>query len=374
MSCHKILLLSSCALLSLLAQSQIKYTVRGKIGKLDAPNKMILSYWNGSELKKDTADIKKGAFIFKGSFNYPVEANLRVYRADNPQAVSGGRGFYLTNGTIEMSGDSITKMTVKGGQVNKDYDALHLALRPIWDKSVAFSMYYRSLTPEERKSPAMDSILRANALSNNQATRQVHTNFIRQYPNSMVSLFLLRYQFGKVPDVREVGPLYKLLSDDIRNSVPGKKFGKIITLWEHTNIGQTAPDFTQKDTLGQLVSLSQFRGKYVLLNFWATWCGPCMTEKRDLKNIYANFRNRNFEILDVSITDTTGRISDRQRWTKMVRNMNLPWISVYGDEARELYGIESVPNNFLLDPEGKIIAANLHGPKLEAKLETLLTK
>lgn len=368
-----IVLIVCCTFFSLLAEAQIKFVVKGKINHLHVPARMILSYWNGNEFTKDTVDVKKGLFSFKGSFDHQVEANLSLCCTADPKN-NTGRNLYLTNGLIEVTGDSMNHLMVKGGQVNKDYNELQTALRPIWERSREFGAYYYSLTPEERKTPVMDSLLKANGQASNNAIRQTYTKFIQQHPNSMVSFFLLRYQYGKVPDIREVGPLFKLLSGNIRNTEIGKKFGKIITLWEHTNVGQTAPDFTQKDTLDKTVSLSNFRGKYVLLNFWATWCGPCMLEKRDLKNTYAHFRNRNFEILDVSITDTSGKFGDRQKWVKLVRTMSLPWINVYGDEARELYGIESVPNNFLLDPEGKIIATNLHGPKLETKLETLLTK
>ncbi len=365
-------LIGSCLLSSLLTTAQVNYVIKGKIGNLNMPAKMFLSYWTGSGYSNDSADIKNGVFTFRGTFDYPEEARLQLRRTVDQKNLVEVRSFYLENGTIEVNGDSIRNSTVKGGQVNKDYEELQAALHPVRVKSWEFGVYYNSLSKEERKTPAMDSTLKANDLATQNATMQVYTNFIRQHPNSMVSLFLLRYQYGKVPDVREVGPLFKLLTDNIKNSIPGKIYGKVIALWERTNIGQTAPDFTQKDSLDKAISLSSLRGKYVLLNFWATWCGPCIMEKRDLRKTYANFSSRNFEILDISITDTTGVFGDRQKWIKMVRNFKLPWISVYGDEARELYGIEAVPNNFLLDPNGKIIAANIHGPKLEAKLEELL--
>ncbi|MBS1563440.1 MAG: TlpA family protein disulfide reductase, partial [Bacteroidetes bacterium] len=212
------------------------------------------------------------------------------------------------------------------------------------------------------------------SLRHRAAELDANARFVRTHPNSFVSLGLLRYNYGHTPPVDIVGPLFHLLSPAILSSEPGKAYGKVIALWERTTPGHMAPDFILTDTLGRNVALHDFKGKYVLLNFWATWCGPCIVEKSSLKKTYAAYKDKNFEILDVSITDKSGKYGDRDKWGKMVRNFHLPWTNVYGDAAVELYGIESVPQNYLIDPSGKVIGHDVHKEALDKKLEELLTK
>jgi peroxiredoxin len=204
--------------------------------------------------------------------------------------------------------------------------------------------------------------------------RSVNAQFIKTHPDSYVSFRLVRYEYGKTPNVDEVGPLYHLLSDRIKKEEPGKIYGHTIALWEKTKPGKQAYNFTSKDTADKPVSLSDFKGKYVLLNFWSTTCGPCMNEKRNLRTTYAMFKDKDFNILDISmVSNITGR-DDKGQWLKLLRGFKLPWVSVYGNEAIELYGVESVPQNFLISPDGKIIAHDVHGEALDKKLAELLNK
>jgi len=138
-----------------------------------------------------------------------------------------------------------------------------------------------------------------------------------------------------------------------------------------TQIGATAPDFSLPDPTGKTVSLKDYRGKYVLIDFWAGWCSPCRAENPNLVAAYNQYKGRNFEVLGVSL--------DREKgyWVQAIEQDGLPWTQVsdlkwWRSDVAQLYGIESIPANFLLDPQGKIIARNLRGPALLAELESLL--
>ncbi|MFX1703225.1 TlpA disulfide reductase family protein [Chitinophaga sp. CC14] len=136
-------------------------------------------------------------------------------------------------------------------------------------------------------------------------------------------------------------------------------------------VGQVAPDFTLPDPSGKMISLSSFRGKFVLVDFWASWCGPCRQENPNVVKAYQQYKGKNFTILGVSLDKT------KDKWQEAIKADGLVWSHVsdlkFWDSAVvPLYGLNAIPTNFLLDPQGKVIASNLRGPALEAKLQEVL--
>jgi peroxiredoxin len=136
-------------------------------------------------------------------------------------------------------------------------------------------------------------------------------------------------------------------------------------------VGQVAPDFTLPDPSGKMISLSSFRGKYVLVDFWASWCGPCRQENPNVVKAYQQFKGKNFTILGVSLDKT------KDKWQEAIKADGLAWnhvsdLKFWESAVVPLYGINAIPTNFLLDPQGKIIAANLRGQALEEKLKEVL--
>jgi peroxiredoxin len=133
----------------------------------------------------------------------------------------------------------------------------------------------------------------------------------------------------------------------------------------------TAPDFSLSTPNGQQVSLSSFKGKYVLLDFWASWCAPCRAENPNVVAAYQKFKDKNFTVLGVSLDEK------KEAWEKAIKDDGLVWTNVsdlrgWDSEAARMYQVESIPANFLIDPEGRIIASNLRGAALAAHLETIL--
>ncbi|MES2809852.1 MAG: TlpA disulfide reductase family protein, partial [Bacteroidota bacterium] len=142
-----------------------------------------------------------------------------------------------------------------------------------------------------------------------------------------------------------------------------------------TAIGALAPDFTQPDADGKLIKLSSFKGKYVLIDFWASWCGPCRAENPNVVKAYQKYKSKNFTILGVSLD----RPNDKEGWLNAVKKDGLEWTQVsdlkyWSNAAAALYYVQSIPANFLLDPNGKIIAKNLRGTDLDDKLAEVLAK
>jgi len=138
-------------------------------------------------------------------------------------------------------------------------------------------------------------------------------------------------------------------------------------------VGSTAPDFTLPQPDGNLLSLSQLKGKYVLVDFWASWCGPCRKENPQVVSLYQKYKGKGFEILGVSLDDK------REAWLQAIEKDGLSWRHVsdlkgWQNEAAQLYDVNAIPMTYLLDPNGTIIAKGLRGPSLEAKLEELFGK
>jgi len=143
-----------------------------------------------------------------------------------------------------------------------------------------------------------------------------------------------------------------------------------------TSIGAEAPDFEQTDTLGKPVRLSSFRGKYVLLDFWASWCGPCRQENPGVVKAFNRFKDKNFTIIGISLDKPGGGFA----WMNAIKSDHLGgWtqlsdLKFWNNAVAQLYFVQGIPKNFLIDPAGKIVAQDLRGGDLEAKLEEVLGK
>ncbi|WP_341837130.1 TlpA disulfide reductase family protein [Chitinophaga pollutisoli] len=141
---------------------------------------------------------------------------------------------------------------------------------------------------------------------------------------------------------------------------------------DHILLGRTAPDFTMADTSGRMVSLKDFRGKYVLLDFWASWCGPCRAENPNLVKLYHQYNDTGFTVLGVSLD----RQPDKMRWIDAIHTDELPWqqlsdLQGWENAAAKKYKVAAIPASFLLDPNGVIIARYIRGEKLEHKLAAI---
>lgn len=193
--------------------------------------------------------------------------------------------------------------------------------------------------------------------------------FIKANPNSYESLEALKEVAGPVPNYTEVIPLYNALTPAIKNTPEGKEFGEMLEKIKAVSVGAEAPNFTQKTPDGREVSLADYRGKYVLVEFWASWCGPCRAESPNMTKVYNEYKNRNFDILGVSIDNE----KDREKWLRAIRDDQLAWTQVSDLKGRDnevamRYHVQAIPQNFLVGPSGKIVATNLRGDDLKAAL------
>lgn len=372
-----ILVFAFLAPFALMAQNS-DFTIKGKVGSWNAPAKVYLSYRLAATTVLDSTSISNGVFEFKGSISDPVLASVMInYMGTGLRSKSIQKlPLYLESGTIKIeSTDSLVRATVKGGEVNKAYSDLQLALKPSQNKYDVFMAEYFAL-PKEKQS---DSTIRAGLDIRYKAIEAeksaAYNKYIKSNPNSIISVSALTQFGGSIPDYDIVSPLYNSLSDGVKNSTPGKAYAQKLDIMKLTIIGAIPPDFTQNDPDGKPVSLSSFKGKYLLIDFWASWCGPCRAENPNVVKAYAKYHEKGFEILGVSLDNDKGR----DNWLNAIKKDGLTWTQVsdlkyWSNEVARKYGISSIPQNFLLDPSGKIVGKNLRGEALSKKLEEIFNK
>ncbi|HWK06732.1 MAG TPA: redoxin domain-containing protein [Puia sp.] len=192
--------------------------------------------------------------------------------------------------------------------------------------------------------------------------------FITDNNHSFAAMYVLSSSSNGI-DADKLEALYNKLSPDYKATSYGKRIMDKVNAGKITAIGKTAPDFEQPDTAGNVIKLSDFRGKYVLVDFWASWCGPCRAENPNVVKAFAKYNEKGFTVLGVSL-DQPGK---KDAWLAAIHKDGLTWTHVsdlkfWDNAVAKLYGIQAIPQNYLLDPQGKIIASNIRGEELNEKL------
>ena len=197
--------------------------------------------------------------------------------------------------------------------------------------------------------------------------------FIAKNPSSPVSALAILSSISLTEDVAVLEKRVNSLKPAALSNVFGGQLKKAVIDAKFNAVGSIALDFSQADTTGQQVSLSQFKGKYVLVDFWASWCGPCRKENHFLVKTFNKYKDKNFTVLGVSLDE------DKEDWLRAIRKDELTWTQVsdlkgWENEVAQKYRITAIPRNFLLGPDGKILAKDLRGDALDEKLGELLGK
>jgi peroxiredoxin len=359
------------------AQEKATYEIQGTLS--GAPKsqkgKLFLQRYN-ADFSLDSAQLEQGGFRFKGTTEGPEMANL--FYINNAGERSETLDFYLHKGKIEIKArlGLLHKATIKGSALNADarnFDDVH---KTILDSiSALTSDYFKAEETLSQDSFRMDSPARVAInkidVSLNKWSAQLskeQTDYVAQNPNNPLSLFQLQRLLKDTSNQQLVSELYDKLSPALKQTAVGQELHSQLVGLENLKIGDIAPEFTLTDTTGKQVNLSDFRGKYVLVDFWASWCVPCRVENEHVQKAYDAYKGKGFEVLGIS-TDFV-----LNSWKKAVADDGMTWTNTVDPDGKVSgeYHIKSIPSNYLLDPTGKIIGINLRGESLYETLKNTL--
>jgi len=359
------------------------YEIKGTIKNFTPGEKLYFMHF-GKERNLDSVIITNGKFLFKGNTEISNEPDKNYYQ-------SVARLFLSHDGSdINFNIVHIHKYQPR--------DMITIYLEPgITDVAITDSAYNAIIKPPEINSGhyTLDSIYSAfhkkqkqaysNSLKlytdvnkrffyNNKQTdifkdeqKKDQWQFIKTHPSSPVSLYILKHIEEDYLTYEQLAPYFEPLSNTLKNTAFGKSYSEKLTALKRVRLKAKAPDFTMNTPENKPVSLSTFRGKYVLIDFWASWCVPCRRENPNVLKAYQKFKDKDFVILGVSLD------SKKENWVKAINDDHLDWIQLsdlkeWDNAVAKLYSVGAIPQNFLINPKGTIIGRNLFGTELINRL------
>lgn len=290
--------------------------------------------------------VNQGKFQFKGKMERP-EFKIILFNRQQPYIT-----LFLDNSHVTITGDkaAIDKARIEGSASHTAFEQFNTSLEP-------YQAVFQDGAP-------YDSALTAKALT-------LIAEFVSTHTGSYITpLAVIRYH-QVADDVVKTEELYNLMEPNIKATAMGQYIAQQVAEGKVNGVGTVLPDFSQPDTAGIPVSLSSLRGNYVLVDFWASWCGPCRQENPNLVAAYNKYKDKKFTVLGVSLDKA------KEAWLNAIKMDNLTWTHIsdlqgWNNAASQQFQIFSIPQNFLIDPQGKVLGKNLRGAALERKLAKFL--
>ncbi len=308
------------------------------------PDGTSVSFLNQQTQKPEKqATIENGKFTIKGSL--PEPSFIILIFADQPPAIP----MFIDNSKIKITGDknNLDNISITGSKTEDEYKEYAEAVKP----------YEQMFVPDAEKDSASVA-----------AVEKISEDFVKNYPSSFVDPIAIIRVLQTSQNQVVADKMYKIMAKDVKETNLAKYVNQQLELAKINPIGSEIADFSQTDTSGHKLNISSLRGKYVLIDFWASWCRPCRMENPNVVAAYNKYHQKNFTVLGVSLDQA------KAAWLNAIHTDGLTWNHVsdlkgWSNEIATKFQITSIPQNILIDPKGIIIAKNLRGEALDKKLE-----
>lgn len=366
--------------------AQEKVHVKGELSAYGPQAVIYMEYTDQGKTVADSARLKEGKFSFTFRTKDPTQVMLMMspdglpmasylteMKAQNKQGE--GAVFFADKGDFKIiSADgtlSAMKVETASSFYNNEYKPYVQIIRDGNAAMKALSAEYQAAAPDKQQDTAYLAGVRGREKAINDEMYDKGLQFAKNHQGYTGLIALSRCLQYKSTDAVQLQAILGSFPEKVQFTFLGTSIRTALDVIVNTTIGKPAPQFEQKNTEGKLVKLSDFKGKYVLVDFWASWCAPCRQENPNLVHAFKAYESKGFTILGVSLDEKF------TNWLEAINADGLTWTQVsdikgFHNAVAQQYGIQFVPANFLLDPNGIIIAKNLRGPALQAKLAEIL--
>ncbi len=338
------------------------YIIHGKIKGLDKGTALLQRRVESDFITIDSSEIKKGSFSFKGKIESPEMCYIHV--SDTLPYIR----MFTENSEIQLEAhvDSLKNPLIRGSESQDLLSEYNTRMDPYEKQMQETYDAYKKAYQDGDTPKAQEFEKKFDQIAAEQKKESLE--FVKENNQSHVSPYLVWGTLAYDLNISELESISQEFSPEISHSIYVDQINNYIGILKKVAIGKPFTEIALPDTSGQIQKLSDLKGKLILVDFWASWCGPCRRENPNVVALYHEFKNKNFEIFGVSIDE------NKEKWEKAINDDHLAWYHVsdlkgWESEAGKLYGVRAIPHTVLINQDGIIIAKNLRGDELKKKIE-----